>query len=187
LHADLPEGAQSGPRDRRDQAADAGAAGLTEASALLSSLLADHGFLRLGWGNVGTVIPGRLYRSNHPTTWRLRRLVRRLGIRTVVNLRGRERYTDSNTLSEAAALRLGVGYAYIPFESRGAPQRERILRFHEMYLGWTEPVLLHCKSGADRAGLAAGLVILFEGGTAAQALAQMSLRYLHSGVGARRV
>jgi len=39
---------------------------------------------------------------------------------------------------------------------------------------------MHCKSGADRAGLAAGLALLFEGGTAAEALAQLSWRYLHS-------
>jgi protein tyrosine/serine phosphatase len=82
-------------------------------------------------------------------------------------------------LSEVAAGRLGVAHVYIPFESRGAPQRDRILRFYDIYRGWAEPALVHCKSGADRAGLAAGLVILFEGGTAAQALAQLSLRFFH--------
>ena len=38
---------------------------------------------------------------------------------------------------------------------------------------------MHCKSGADRAGLAAGLFVLFEGGTAREALAQLSLRFGH--------
>jgi hypothetical protein len=38
---------------------------------------------------------------------------------------------------------------------------------------------MHCKSGADRAGLASGLAILLEGGTAAQALAQLSWRFGH--------
>jgi hypothetical protein len=38
---------------------------------------------------------------------------------------------------------------------------------------------MHCKSGADRAGLAAGLAILLEGGTAAQALRQLSWRFGH--------
>ena len=38
---------------------------------------------------------------------------------------------------------------------------------------------MHCKSGADRAGLAAGLAILFEGGTAADALKQLSWRFGH--------
>ena len=41
------------------------------------------------------------------------------------------------------------------------------------------PGLLHCKSGADRAGLAAGLFVLFQGGTARDALDQLSLRFGH--------
>jgi len=41
------------------------------------------------------------------------------------------------------------------------------------------PALMHCKSGADRAGLAAGLAILFEGGTAAEAMRQLSWRFGH--------
>jgi hypothetical protein len=65
------------------------------------------------------------------------------------------------------------------FESRGAPHRDRILRFAEIYRKLQTPALMHCKSGADRAGLAAGLAILFEGGTAAQARAQLSWRFGH--------
>ena len=38
---------------------------------------------------------------------------------------------------------------------------------------------MHCKSGADRAGLAAGLAVLFEGGTASDALRQLSWRFGH--------
>jgi hypothetical protein len=65
------------------------------------------------------------------------------------------------------------------FESRGAPHRDRILRFAEIYRTLQTPALMHCKSGADRAGLASGLAILFEGGTSAQALAQLSWRFGH--------
>ncbi len=41
------------------------------------------------------------------------------------------------------------------------------------------PALMHCKSGADRAGFAAGLTLLFEGAPAAIAIRQLSLRHLH--------
>jgi protein tyrosine/serine phosphatase len=37
--------------------------------------------------------------------------------------------------------------------------------------------LLHCESGADRVGLAAGLCLLFEGLSANDALGQFSIRY----------
>jgi protein tyrosine/serine phosphatase len=64
-------------------------------------------------------------------------------------------------------------------DSRDAPQRERILRLAEIYRTLRGPALIHCKSGADRAGLAAGIYVLLQGGTAAQAMRQLSLRFLH--------
>ena len=43
-----------------------------------------------------------------------------------------------------------------------------------------KPVLIHCKSGADRTGLAAAIYLLTEGGkTLDQAERQLSLRYIH--------
>ena len=107
-----------------------------------------------------------------------RMLFKRFGIRTVVNLRG-EAYNPSSALSKVEAARLGIAHVPMAFESRGAPHRDRILRFHDLYRGFQFPILMHCKSGADRAGLASGLVRLFEGGTAADASAELSLRHGH--------
>ncbi len=102
----------------------------------------------------------------------------RHGLRTLVNLRGHRR-CGSDALSRGAAVALGLRHLDMAFESRGAPHRDRILRFADLYRSIETPALMHCKSGADRAGLAAGLVVLFEGGTAAEALRQLSWRYGH--------
>jgi protein tyrosine/serine phosphatase len=96
----------------------------------------------------------------------------------VINLRGKTQ-SGSDALSREAAARLGLTFHDMAFESRGAPQRDRILRLHAIYTSMPTPAIMHCKSGADRAGLAAGLMILFEGGTAAQALRQLSWRFGH--------
>jgi protein tyrosine phosphatase (PTP) superfamily phosphohydrolase (DUF442 family) len=130
------------------------------------------------WDNFAEVVPGRLYRSNHPTPGRLAALKRRYGLKTLINLRG-HRQCGSDALSREAAMRLGMVHVDMAFESRGAPHRDRILRFAEIYRGLQTPALMHCKSGADRAGLASGLAIMFEGGTADQALAQLSWRFGH--------
>ena len=143
------------------------------------SLFVDHAIFRLAWRNWVEVIPGRVYRCNHPTPGALARAVRRFGFKTLVNLRG-HRACGSDALSREAAVRLGLTHVDMAFESRGAPHKERILRFYEIYRQVQFPVLMHCKSGADRAGLAAGLALLFEGGTAAAALEHLSWRYLHS-------
>lgn len=142
------------------------------------SLLMDHAIFRMAWDNFAVVVPGKLYRANHPTPGRLARYKRRLGLHTVINLRGPRR-CGSDALSRHAAAVLGLVHIDMAFESRGAPHRDRILRFADIYRTLKTPALMHCKSGADRAGLAAGLAVLFEFGTSTQALRQLSWRYGH--------
>ena len=148
------------------------------ALAWLDALVIDHAVFRLAWSNCAAVAPGRLYRCNHPTPQRLATLTRRYGLKTLINLRG-ETHNGSDALSRDAAARLGLDFIDMALESRGAPQRERILRLHGIFRDMRAPTLMHCKSGADRAGLAAGLFVLFQGGTAREALQQLSLRFGH--------
>jgi protein tyrosine/serine phosphatase len=148
------------------------------ARAWSDSLLMDHAVFRVLWDNWATVVPGRLYRSNHPTPARLAAAMRRHGLRTVLNLRG-HRLCGSDALSREAAERLGLIHIDAPFESRGAPHRDRILRLAEIFRTMQEPALMHCKSGADRAGLGAGLFLMMNGGTTREALAQLSWRFGH--------
>ena len=162
---------------QQSDAADLLSAGERRA-AIRDAYLIDHAYFRVLWHNLAEVVPGVLYRSNHPTPGRLAHWVRHLGLRTIVNLRG-PKPCGSTSLTEDEARRLGIDHVYMAFESRGAPHRDRILRFHEIYRSMKRPALMHCKSGADRAGLAAGLAVLFEGGTAAEALRHLSWRFGH--------
>ncbi len=142
------------------------------------SLFVDHAVFRTVWTNFAEVIPGKLYRSNHPTPARLAAFARRHHLRTLINLRG-PRFCGSDALSRETAARLGLDHVYMAFESRGAPHRDRILGFAALWREIRFPALMHCKSGADRAGLAAGLAILFEGAAASDAQAQLSWRFGH--------
>ena len=147
--------------------------------AWLNSLFVDHALLRMSWRNWGVVESGRLYRSNHPLPWQLRDASRRLGLRTIINLRGERRDCGSDRLGRAAAAELGLVHVDAPFESRGAPHKDRILRLAEIFRSVPEPILIHCKSGADRTGLAAGLWLLLQGRPVEEAAAQLSLRWGH--------
>jgi len=148
-------------------------------AAWLNSLFVDHALLRLPWRNWGVVESGRLYRSNHPVPWQLRQAARRFGLRTVINLRGHRAECGSDALGRHAAAELGIAHVDAPFESRGAPHRDRVLRLAAIFAAMEEPALLHCKSGADRTGLAAGIWLLLQGRSVAEALAQLSLRHGH--------
>ena len=148
------------------------------ALAWIDALLVDHAVFRLVWSNFAAVAPGRLYRCNHPTPARLATLTRRYGLKTLINLRG-QTGNGSDALTRKAADELGLDFIDAPLESRGAPHADRILRLCDIYRQMRAPALLHCKSGADRAGLAAGLFVLLNGGTSREALAQLSLRFGH--------
>jgi protein tyrosine phosphatase (PTP) superfamily phosphohydrolase (DUF442 family) len=146
--------------------------------AWLDSLLIDHGLLRLLWTNWAAVVPGRLYRCNHPTPGRLARATRRFGLRSLINLRGATG-NGSDALSRERAARLGLQFIDVPLSSGQPPTRAQVLALAAALQSATPPVLLHCKSGADRAGFAAGVFVLLEGGTAAAALRNLSWRFGH--------
>jgi len=148
------------------------------ARAWIDSLLIDHGLLRLVWTNWATVAPGRLYRCNHPTPGRLARAVQRFGLRSLINLRGATG-NGSDALSRERAAQLGLQFFDVPFSSGQAPTRAQVLALAEALRSAPAPVLLHCKSGADRAGFAAGVFVLIDGGSAAAAMRHLSWRFGH--------
>lgn len=145
----------------------------------VNSLFVDHALLRIPWRNWGVVESGALYRSNHPLPWQVEQAARRHGIRSVLNLRGRRDECGSDALGREAAARLGLVHADQPLESRGAPHKDRVLRLMELFRTLPRPILMHCKSGADRTGLAAGIWHLMHGRPAAEAARALSWRHGH--------
>jgi protein tyrosine/serine phosphatase len=147
-------------------------------NAWIDALFVDHAILRILWTNFACVKPGLLYRSNHPTPGNLRAFTRKVGLKSLINLRGQAK-NGSDALSRDTASRLGLDFYDMAFESRGAPHKDRILRLAGILANMRPPALIHCKSGADRAGLVAGLFILIQGGTVEEAMKQLSLRFGH--------
>ena len=143
-----------------------------------NALVADHGVLRILWRNRAWVVPGLVARSNQPLPWQIAAEAR-AGIRTVINLRGRRPGCGSDALAREACARAGIALIDAPFESRGAPHRDRLLRLAGLIKAAEHPVLIHCKSGADRAGLVAAVILLLRGARPEQAAAQLSWRFGH--------
>lgn len=147
------------------------------AAAWANALLADHGLLRLVYPNRVRVTP-EIWRSAQPSPGQVAWAAAR-GIRTIVNLRaGRE--NGSWPLQREACERHGIALVEFVLRSREAPSRETLLAAKELLDGLAYPVLVHCKSGADRAGLFAALFLLIrEGASAAEAMGQLSARFGH--------
>lgn len=143
-----------------------------------NALFVDHGVLRVFWRNRAWVVPGLVARSNQPLPWQIAAEAR-AGIRTIINLRGNRPGCGSDVLGREAAARAGIAMIDAPFESRGAPHRERLLRLAGLLETAVHPVLIHCKSGADRAGLIAAVILLIRGAGPEEAARQLSWRFGH--------
>jgi protein tyrosine/serine phosphatase len=137
----------------------------------------DHGFLRAMFQNWRVVAPG-MYRCNQPSPAHVARM-KTLGIKTILNLRGVADIGHYHLEREAAA-KHGIAMVDVVVRSRDAPEKTLILELDEIFKRMEYPAVMHCKSGADRAGLAAVVyLILKENRPASEALEQLSLKYLH--------
>lgn len=139
--------------------------------------LMDHAFLRHLWTNFDQVSDG-VYRSNQPDLRRLRK-AKRMGITTILNLRGASEKAHYLFEAENCA-QLGLTLVSVPFSARSAPGKAELSTLFEHFKTLERPFLLHCKSGADRAGFVSVLYLLVHDGVAlAEARKHLSLRYLH--------
>lgn len=124
--------------------------------AYLEMIFVDHGIFRVIYNNL-YALPGGLYRCSQPSPAQIRKYHRRYGIRTIINLRGADE-TGRYALEAEECRRLGI--TLIDFRgilSRSAPEPEWLQKLASLFGEIEYPALLHCKSGADRAGFAAAL------------------------------
>lgn len=141
----------------------------------------DHAFLRLRFQNAHW-ISDELVRTNQPSPEQLAGWKAR-GIKTIINLRGG---FDGSfyVLEKAACEELGLKLVDFTITSREVPSRARVLGARDLFEAVEYPALMHCKSGADRAGIMSVLYMHFrKGQPIAEALDQLHLRYLHMKAG----
>lgn len=140
-------------------------------------IVADHGLFRLAYLNLHRVSE-TLWRAAQPAPHQLARL-RDKGLRTVVYLRGGREH-GSWQLQKECCDALGLELVDFVVRSRAAPDKETLLRARRFFAGLQYPALVHCKSGADRAGFVSALyLVVHEGRPANEALRQLSLAYGH--------
>ena len=140
-------------------------------------MFADHGALRLVYLNHHQV-SHKLSRSAQPAPQQIAAFAAS-GVRTIINLRD-GRGHGAWPLEREACERHGINLVHFTVRSTEAPSRETILKAKEFFAGLEYPAVAHCKSVADRSGFFAALYLLSEGGTAAEAMEQLSLRYGHN-------
>lgn len=103
-----------------------------------------------------------------------------MAIQRVVTLRGGQTVAP-NRLEVEACDRLGLTLIQIPLSAKRAPKRENLIKLFDVFDETEEPTLFHCKSGADRTGLAAAMFLIYKHNVPGyEAKQELSLKRLHA-------
>lgn len=144
--------------------------------------LKDHGILRTLFRNFYQVSAEgfpKAFRSNHPSAGYIRKLKRNHGIKSILSVR-RADTSGAYLLEKEACDRLEITLINHAMSSRQLPKIEHVLKAKELLQSMEYPILIHCKSGADRAGMMSVFYKHFvEHQPIEEALTQLSMKYGH--------
>lgn len=145
--------------------------------AWLDMHLVDHGLIRSAYNNFFD-LGGGMYRLSQPSPSQLRRYRDRYGVKTVINLRGANGY-GSYFFEQEACRELGIELIDFRLFAKSLPTVEQVVHLKELFEKIQYPALMHCKSGADRAGMGSMLYRHFKMGDAIEDAAQLHWKYGH--------
>ncbi len=158
------------PRPLRHRAARVAIAATLLALAYLGGLMLT--------GNFHAVVPNEFYRSAQPDAADLDHAAA-LGVRTVINLRGAKPGAPWYEAEVAEARKLGITLVDFHMSARHPLSQERAAELLALMLAAEKPLLVHCRAGADRTGLATALYLAGTGRGEEAAEFQMTPVYGH--------
>lgn len=127
--------------------------------------------------NIHTVIPGQVYRSAQLSPEKLDSFVRQHHIQAVINLEGHSQepwfLQEQQTLADDHVQLYNIG-----LPAKGLPPDQQFKKLVQVLLTTPKPILIHCKNGADRTGLASAIaLILYQGADLTTAKQQIAWWY----------
>lgn len=130
-------------------------------------------------GNFHPILANEAYRSAQPSATDLARWTADKGIRSVINLRGAQAGADWYDTEVVASKALGLQHFDFGMSAGRQLSPSEARKLIALMRAAPKPLLIHCKSGADRTGLAAALYLAQRGQDEELAEAQISIRYGH--------
>lgn len=133
-------------------------------------------------GNFHSVVQGKLYRSGQPSAADIAAYARDYGLKTIINLRGA---SDANWYRDEVAAAKKAGIRLIDFKMNASDMLpvDRSQQLIALLRNAQGPILVHCKSGADRTGLVSVIYLQQIAGVDEEtAEEQLSIRYGHIGI-----
>jgi len=139
-------------------------------------------------GNFHAITPGEAYRSAQMDRDELEYYLGKYHIRSVINLRGRAAGQPWYEEEVKVCRELGVGHYDVVLKADELPPQEEIGYLIALFKHVPRPVLIHCRAGSDRSGLAAAIwKVVVDGASKQEAQRQLSLLYGHLPFGPTQV
>ena len=132
-----------------------------------------------GGGNFHEVEKGLVYRSSWLGAEKLEQAVDRLGVKSVLNLCGEQPGVAWYEGEVEVSRRLGVKFVSLALSANTALDASQVAKLAEIVRDAPKPLLIHCRAGSDRTGLASAVYVALRGGSLRDAQDQLSLYYGH--------
>lgn len=108
--------------------------------------------------NFHPIAKGRAYRSGQLSAEKLRHVLETYGVKTVINLRGPNQGREWYDEEKAACAAAGVRMVDVSLSAGALPSKEHVLSLYDLFQDESvEPLLIHCRGGADRSGMIAAM------------------------------
>ena len=139
-------------------------------------------------GNFHPITPGEAYRSAQLDRDELEHYIQRYRIHSVINLLGKDKNARWYREEISTCKDLEVAHYDIKLPSRSAPSEAKIRTLISIFKTAPRPVLIHCKAGADRSGLAAAIwLVEIDSAPPSRARKELSIKYGHIPMGPTHV
>lgn len=145
---------------------------------VLLALTGAYAYVHVG-GNFHQVEKGVVYRSSWLGSEKLEQAVDRLGVKSVLNLCGEQPGAAWYEGEVEVSRRRGVKFVSLALSANTALDASQVAKLAEVVRDAPKPLLIHCRAGSDRTGLASAIYVALRGGSLRDAQDQLSLYYGH--------
>src|SRR3989339_1055095 len=156
---------------------------------ILSTLLALYAsyFLYLAeQGNFDAITPGEAYRSAQLDRDELEHYIKKYKIKSILSLRHDTDNGNAGWYKEEVKVSAenGITHYSVPISQKQEPEARNVAEIIRVFNSAPRPILIHCKAGADRTGLAAAMwKVSVDKEPKTEARKQLSILFFHLPIG----
>jgi protein tyrosine/serine phosphatase len=135
-------------------------------------------------GNFHAITPGEAYRSAKLDREKLEQYIKKYNIRSIVNLIGEDPRKAWYQEERRVSAEHNIKHYDLTLSATEEPTDDAVRKLVKIFQTAPRPILIHCKGGSDRSGLAAAMwKVIVDKEPKSEARKQLSILYGHFSIG----